>query len=426
MATLQTTLIIPQLSDAALQSWHAFLAMLEPADIGPHVGPTSASFVASWSLFSDRGRQAAKQCLDYMVLNRGQELGPYLKELADLSSIPELSETNSALKELRSAWTPQQRLTALLERLDSESFAVAIQSAVELKAFLSEADEEYIRSLTFGDVFDPLVGHLIAALYRAACRDGEGMQTLHDLAFDCIGIVGAIDPDRFELRVNDNRMIMLSNFTDEAESMAFALHLIRDVLVGAFRSTSDIKYQSYLAYAIQELLQFCKFTPALVNPGGSNSVPIRVRNRWNSLPKHVLETVSPLLESRFSLETRPLKPLSYPIYPQHATYRQWVQAWTSDLIQKVTGPRAAQIFQVFSSVVRNKDVGVAHHILPHLVLNILASGESDDGAVRMELLSVLEDQVNPNSRSSPDKKLLSAQASENDAALVPAYSCVAT
>ncbi|KAI0353102.1 hypothetical protein OH77DRAFT_1497585 [Trametes cingulata] len=410
MATLQTMLIVPQFSDAALQSWHAFLAILEPADIGPHVGPTSASFVASWSLFSERGRRAAKQCLDYMVLHRGRELGQYLAEVADLGSIPELAETNAALAALRSGWRPQKRLTALLERLESESLAVATQAGVELKAFLLDADEEYIRSLTFGDVFNPLVGHLMSALYRAACRDGEGTETLHDLAFDCIGIVGAIDPDRFELRVDDHRMIMLSNFTDDGESMAFALHLIRDVLVGAFRSTSDIKYQSYLAYAIQQLLQFCKFTPALVNPGGSNSVPIRVRNRWNSLPKHVLETVSPLLESRFSLETRPLKPLSYPIYTSQSTYRQWVQTWTSDLIQKVSGDRAKEIFHVFAAVVRNKDVGVAHHLLPHLVLNVLASGDPEHaGAIRTELLAVLEDQVNPASRSSPDKKLLSAQ-----------------
>ncbi|CDO73801.1 hypothetical protein BN946_scf185015.g130 [Trametes cinnabarina] len=410
MATLQTMLVVPEFSDAALQSWHSFLATLDPTDIGPHVGPTSASFVASWSLFSARGREAAKQCLDYMVLHRGQELGPHLSEVADLSSIPELAETNEALAHLRAAWSPQQRLRALMDRLESESLAVAIQSAVELKAFLTEANEDYIRSLTFGDAFDPLVGFLVSAVYRAACRDGEGTDTLRDLAFDCIGIVGAIDPDRFELRVDDNRMIMLSNFTDESESMSFALHLIQDVLVGAFRSTSDIKYQSYLAYAIQQLLQFCKFTPDLIKPHGSHPPNLKVRKRWNSLPKHVLETVSPLLESRFSLETRPLPPLSYPIYPGQSTYRQWVQAWTSDLIQKVSEPRAMQIFQVFTAVVRNKDVGVAHHLLPHLVLNVLASGDSDNaGAIRTEILAVLEDQVNPDSQSSPDKKLLSAQ-----------------
>ncbi|KAI9068446.1 hypothetical protein FKP32DRAFT_1561636 [Trametes sanguinea] len=410
MATLQTMLVVPEFSDAALQSWHSFLATLDPADIGPHVGPTSASFVASWSLFSARGREAAKQCLDYMVLHRGQELGPHLSEVADLSSIPELSETHEALAKLREAWTPQRRLRALMERLESESLAVAIQSAVELKAFLTEANEEYIRSLTFGDAFDPMVGFLVSALYRAACRDGEGTETLRDLAFDCIGIVGAIDPDRFELRIDDNRMIVLRNFTDEVESMEFALHLIRDVLVGAFRSTSDIKYQSYLAYAIQELLQFCKFTPDLIKPHGSHPPNLRVRKRWNGLPKHVLETVAPLLESRFSLEAGMPKPLSYPIYPSQSTYRQWVQAWTSDLIRMVTEPKAQQIFQVFSAVVRNKDVGVAHHLLPHLVLNILASGHADNaGAIRTEILSVLEDQVNPDSHSSPDKKLLSAQ-----------------
>ncbi|KAI0776189.1 hypothetical protein BD413DRAFT_469293 [Trametes elegans] len=410
MATLQTMLVVPQLSDAALQSWYSFLAMLEHSDFGPLVGPTSASFVASWSQFSERGRQAAKQCLDYMIKNLGKELGPHIAEVADLSTIPELVDTSRALARLRSTWTPQRTLVALLQRLEGDSLVVAIQSAVELKAFLLTADEEYIRSLTSGDVFDPLVGHIISALYHASCRDGEGTEKLHELAFECIGIVGAIDPDRFELRVKDNRMIMLSNFTNEDESTDFALHLIRDVLVGAFRSTSDMRYQGYLAYAIQELLQFCKFTPALVTRGGSGSVPIKVRSRWKSLPKPVLETVTPLLESRFSLDTPPLAPLPYPIYPNHATYRQWVQAWTSDLIEKVTVAQGKRIFRVFAAVVRNKDVGVAHHLLPHLVLTVLATGESDHaGAIRTEILAVLQDQVDPSSRSSPDKKLLSAQ-----------------
>ncbi|KAI0650476.1 hypothetical protein C8Q79DRAFT_901502 [Trametes meyenii] len=410
MATLQTMVVIPQFSDAALQSWHTFLATLEPGDIGPNVGPTSASFVASWSLFSERGRQAAKQCLDYMVIIRGEELGSHLAEVADLGTIPELAESNAVLAQLRSTWTPQHRLTSLLQRLESESLVVATQAGVELKAFLLEGDQEYIRSLTFGDVFDPLVGHIIPALYYAACRDDERAEALRDLAFDCIGIVGAIDPDRFELRVNDHRMIMLSNFTDETESALFALHLIRDVLVGAFRSTSDISYQPYLAYAIQQLLSFCQFTTALVGTGRSNSVPIKVRNRWNSLPKDVHTTVAPLLASQFTADSTAYKPPAYPIYHSKTTYREWVQTWTNDLIRKASGDEAKKIFGAFIGIVRDNDVSIARHLLPHLVLHILSSGNPDHTeAIRTELLVVLEDQVAPDSTSSPDKKLYSAQ-----------------
>ncbi|KAI1796128.1 hypothetical protein LXA43DRAFT_880633 [Ganoderma leucocontextum] len=411
MASLQTMVVAPQFSEAALSSWYSFISTLNPADIGSHVGPTSASLIASWGSFSPYGREMATRCLHFMIVVQGASLGERLAEVADLSSIPELHELSGHLEKLHAEWTPSEWLGILLERLDSESLTVAIRSAIELKAFLLTGGEEHVRSLTNGDVFDPLAGHLVSVLYRAACRDGEGTEALHDLAFECIGIVGAIDPDRFELRVYDHRMIMTSNFADEAEATTFALHLIQDLLVGAFRSTSDIKYQSYLGYAIQELLKFCKFTPALVNPGsGSGSIPIKVRNRWNSLPKTVLETVTPLLESRFNLTYPRVVLQAYPIYPRHDTYRQWVQVWTSDLIYKVKGDVAKQVFQVFTPVVRNKDVGVAHHLLPHLVLTVLASGDEDAAqSIRTELLAVLADQVDAHSTSSPDKKLLSAQ-----------------
>ena len=408
-------LLVPQLCDAALSSWYLFIAALNPVDIGPHVGPTSASFVAHWSTFSDRGRRAAKECINFMVVTRGSQLGDELADVADLSSIPELREANHALTMLRAEWSLQRRLTAILHRLDSENHTVAVQSAIELRKLLQEDGEQFIRSLTTGDAFDYLAGDLVAALYRAACRDVDGAETLHGLVFECIGIVGAIDPDRFEVPAQDSRMLVLRNFGDENEAAAFALHIIKTVLVSAYRTTRDIKYQTYLGFTIQELLRFCKLTPALIKPG-SQPLSLKVRNRWNSLPKGVLETVTPLLESRFSAPFPQPLPVTYPIYPSHSTYRQWVQAWTSDLINKASGHYAPQIFRIFAPVVRNKDVGVAHHLLPYLVLNVIASGDENAQLIRSELLAVLEDQVDPNSHSTPDKKLLSAQVRRPDSA----------
>jgi len=402
--------MVPDLAEVVLATWYSFLSTLNPSDIGPHVGPTSASFVSSWSTFSTVGCEHAKRSLDFIIFDVGKDLGKHLDEVVDLATISDLHSTQEQLKFLRSRWTPRDKLQIILGRSSSDNLTVAIQSLGELKSFMLIEHRDFARELASGDIFDSLVGQILSSLFAAACRDGDDTEFLRFLAFECISILGAVDPDRCEIGLSDPRMVMLSNFTDEGESVVFALHLIKDVLVGAFRSTSDIKYQSHLAYSIQELLRFCKFTPALVATGSTTSVPLKVRHRWTSLPKHVLETVTPLLEARFTLNQKPPASLTHPIYPNQSTYREWIQIWTGHLITQASGATAKTIFSVFRSAVRNKDVGVAHHLLPHLVLNILISGSDDDAQnIRMELLVVLEDQVNPDSSSSADKKLLSAQ-----------------
>ncbi|KAJ7130974.1 hypothetical protein C8R46DRAFT_1327841 [Mycena filopes] len=411
MATFQTMIGIPELSEVTLQSWHIFLSTPVPRDIGPHVGPTSAAFVSAWSTFSPVGRDLANQCMEYIVMNIGPQLGGYLDEVIDLSPIPELDRVRRRLKQLRASWSPKQELQKILDRVWSDNLTVAIQSLGELKNLMLKERKDFVSGLASGDIFDPLVGQILAALFAAACREGDGTDALRLLAFECIGALGAVDPDRFEIGGSGPPMIMLTNFTNEDDSMAFALHLIQDLLVGAFRSTSDIRYQNQLAYCIQELLKFCKFTPALVATGNNTSVPVKVRNRWSNLPKHVVETVAPLLDGRFAVPpyTTP-QDLTHPIYPCHSTYREWIQWWSIHLITRASGHTAQMIFSVFRQAVRNKDVVVAHHLLPHLVLNILISGDETDAQnIRTELVNVLEDQVDPNSSSNEDKKLLSAQ-----------------
>ena len=401
---------IPELSEVTLQSWYKFLTTLDSNDTGALIGPTSAAIVASWTTFTERGREIAYQALEGIVLTMGNRIQQHSADIVDLTVISELEPLAKQLKELRGAQTPQEELQRILDQSSSDNLTVAMQSLGELKTFMLKQHKNYIREVTSGDMFDPVVGHLLAALFAAACREGDGTEGLRILAFECIGVLGAVDPDRCEISFRNTSMVVLKNFTDEGEAVLFALHLIRDLLVGAFRSTSDIKYQSHLAYSIQELLKFCQFTPALVAAGNTASVPIKVRHRWNALPKHVLETVTPLLEARYTLNQSSNADIQHPIYPTQSTYREWIQLWTTYLITKASGPIAQKLFGIVRSAVRNKDVVVAHHILPHLVLNILISGNEDDASsIRLELLTVLQDQVDIESNSTSDKKLLSAQ-----------------
>lgn len=410
MATFQTMVSVPELCEVTLQSWHTFLATLGPVEAGPHVGPTSAAIITSWNSFPFQAKQVAIELMKFMTQDIGGDTGRHLDDIVDISSIPELGDVHKRIQTLRSRWTPKEQLQRLLERSSNVNLTVAIQSMRELKAFLLAENRTLITDLTSGDMFDPVIGQTVVALVAAACRDGDGTESLKVLAYECIGILGAVDPDRCEPSTKQPRIIVKNNFHDEDESIQFALHLICDLLVGAFRSTSDIKYQSFLAYAIQELLKFCQFKPALVGAGTTTSVSNKVRNRWKSLPKHILETATPLLEGKFTLALGPPVETQHPIYSYQATYREWIQLWTVHLITKASGSTAQTIFNVFRSVVRSKDAVVAYHLLPHLILNILVGGNEEDAqAIRTELIAVLEDQINSDSYSSADKKLLSAQ-----------------
>ncbi|KAL4076264.1 hypothetical protein J3A83DRAFT_4357344 [Scleroderma citrinum] len=410
MATLQTMFMIPELSEVTLSTWHVFLTTLTFQDLGPQVGATSASLLSSWSRLSSSSRDLAKCCLDFIVFEARDLSEVYLDEMVDLGDVPELHDAELELKRRRANRNPREQLLKILERSNSDNYAVSLRSLGELKTFMSSAHPDFTRSLASGDVFDPIVGKLQSTLLHIASRDGDGNEDLRLIAYECMGILGAVDPDRCEIDLHDSRMVVRNNFTDEPESVLFAMHLIKDVLVGAFRSTSDIKYQANLAYTIQELLRFCNFTPALLTPRNTTSVPVRVRNRWNNLPKHVLETVTPLLEGRFSAPIKTQAILVHPIYPKQNTYREWLQLWTIHLISRASEGTAQRIFGVFRTAVRYKDVEVAHHLLPHVVLNILLSGnEKDAQDIRTELLTVLEDQVSVGSSTSADKKLLSAQ-----------------
>ena len=73
---------------------------------------------------------------------------------------------------------------------------------------------------------------------------------------------------------------------------------------------------------------------------------------------------------------------------------------------------AKRIFDTVRLVVRHKDASIAQQLLPHLVLNVLVSGEDDDTKkILFEITAVLEDQLDEVGQSSPEKRLLSAQVS---------------
>lgn len=385
--------------------------MLKFSDVGPYIGPTIATLVAAWPSFTPTERSTAMGLIAHISGNAAHFVN-YQEDIVRFDHIPELAGYNRQLLNHRSQWSTKTCLDNLIVRTESKNLAISTASMRELRNLFQEKQAEVLQ-LVRGDTFDPIVPRIVRTLLQAATRDGDS-QDLRDLSYECFGLLGALDPDRFVPIGDESSMTIMSNFTDHEESITFAIHLLRDLLTGAFRGTNDTKHQKNLSFTIQELLKFCNFDSRLVNRQGT--VAQKVRQRWESLPKETLETVTPLLDARFRQNQVKTTKYDYPIYPQMYTYREWVQAWTVDLIRRVLEMRppgeegdAQAIFGAFNSEPKNQDVAVAHHLLPHLVLHVLLSGDASAGQqIKREIHDVLRDQVSP-SDGSPEKRMLSAQ-----------------
>jgi serine/threonine-protein kinase ATR len=405
---MQNTLRQPGLAESTLETWHTLATVLKPIDFTPYLALTSAIFAESWASFDTRAKVIARRTLEYITGN-SQEFRSHLSSLAFFGDIEELKGIHEAVTALAPKLTLSQRLDLLCSRIVDSNASVSHLAIVEAKRFISNHEE--FSPLVSGDNFEPVVGSLVKALQVVAGREGDAFETSRRETFECLGMIGALDPDRFEIpKDEEDPLISFADFEDERHSQAFATHMIGHVLAPVFPKTSDVKFQSLLAYTIQELLSFCGFTVALITQDNGNPVSVKVVKRWRTLSDEVRATVAPLLNSKFAIEGKLVPPDSYPVYASAPTYKEWIQKFASYLISQVKGRHASRVFTPFRVLLGSADVQVLLFLLPHLVLNVLSGGLAVDiENIRNEITSVLEDQVNPAPGHSADMRLLCAQ-----------------
>jgi serine/threonine-protein kinase ATR len=404
---MQNTVNQEALATCTTEAWYTLAKILKPEDFVPYLALTSAIFADSWSRFEEKAKSAAKKTLTLIVV--GQPFREHLTALASFKDINDLKSLQQAITKLTPKLLIGQKLELLASRIldiNATVSQLAISEAIELIS-----DHDLFCPLITGDAFDPSVGSLIKALHTVAGREGEVYESTRLATYRCLGLIGAIDPDRFEIpRDDENPKITFCDFDDDTHSSAFAVHLIINVLAPIFPKTSDIKFQSQLAFALQELLRFCGFSESLIAVEHGNPVSARARILWGKIPGDVRATVAPLLGSKYIIEGRIDIPTIHPIYPSVSTYKEWVQKFASYLISQARGKNASSIFQPFQALLASADVQVLIFLLPHLVLEFL----SDDSAerftkIRDEIIAVVEDQVNPQANHSNDMRLLCAQ-----------------
>ncbi|MBW0473796.1 hypothetical protein O181_013511 [Austropuccinia psidii MF-1] len=422
MTTLQASLAIPALRTSTLQTWDLFVKVTPLKDLKPFVGQITAALVGFWAQMTS-DQIGLSIIILHRIITQSPQLGNYAFDIADLSNVsipaaflknlssaqPMLIEISQKQTDLKKDLSLIQKIESLIGRIESESEVVIRQSLKELIALL-DSDPDKIKTLITGDTFHPLIGNVVKALIGVTARCNDASDDLKSLAFECLGTVGAVDPDRCDIRDERTDMVVASNFSDHEESVAFALRLLQDELVGAYRSTNDSKHHNFLTYAIQELLRFCGFTPDLINPGLSNNVSNSVIKKWNSMPKHILDSISPLLGSKFKFSFTNNKTYSVPIYKHTTVYGSWLQNWLLRLIPLVQNENAMKVFRPFLGVIRNGDNVISQKLLPYIALHIVISGSDEEAEnIKSEIITVLEDQVEPQSGFSPEGRQLAAQ-----------------
>ncbi|WAR55831.1 hypothetical protein PtB15_6B574 [Puccinia triticina] len=422
MTSLQASLAIPVLRSATLQTWDIFVKVTPPSSLMPFIGQISAAVVSVWPQLTADQIDVAISMLQH-ILRQRKHLGYYAFDIADLtdlstSAIPshDFPRLHSALlgiiqdqTTIRSGRTWNEKLKNLIDRINSESEIVIRQSLKELTAML-EKDPQKMKMLMVGDTFHYLVGDVVKALIGVTSRCNDTSDDIKSMAFECLGTVGAVDPDRCEISDEKTEMFLVSNFSDHDESVNFALHLLQEELIGAYRSTHDSRLHTFLTYAIQELLRFCGFTPDLVDVRRVASVPSAIKNKWFSMPKQILDSISPLLSSKFKFSFANNMTHNVPTYSHTTLYNSWLQNWLLRLITLVENKDATDIFLPFLGTIRNGDSVISQKLLPHIALHIVISGPPEElENMRLEIVTVLEDQVERRSGFSPEGRQLVAQ-----------------
>lgn len=409
LACLNSALKEPGLALASLDSWLLFVRALRAEDVGPLIGPTVAALLAAWPRLSAPERAAAAAVLRHVIMETGDVLAaradgvPSLDEIAD--AMPDVAQR---LRAVRREWADEEHLSHILARASDDNAIVGAQALRELAAFLNER-RSVVEEWTSGNMFHALVGQCIRVLLTVAGRPEPADPTVPELCLECLGMLGAVDPDRVEAVGDEGIFVLLSNFENAEETAAFALRLLRDLVVPSFRATGDTKHQAALAYAIQELLKVCGFSPALLDTD-SRLVPDAVMRRWEELPEEMLPTLAPLLSSKYVVQLPRARKREIPHYAHTASFRDWIQTWALELIAGTRGDAAQGLFGVFSSAMRDHDVSVARYLLPHLVLHTLISGDGEQRAALLaEFGAVLADQVEEHSGYPAERRLLTAQ-----------------
>jgi serine/threonine-protein kinase ATR len=395
-ACCQSALESDVLRTTAIKTWATLVQHIGDEDLIPLLGQTFSIVLRYWPVFSDTAQGVAQEMVSQLFQTRLQLMQDSAGMIPSLRSIPVLSKFENRLRKWRENISAEERLHQLALRCSHESVIVVEYALVELKECIEE-NQEFIYTSAGNQKPDPVVAELIRCLLDVivAFKDPDlpARPRIERLSAECLGLIGAVNPNIVESSRVKEEMMVLHNFTRADESADFALFFLEKVLVKQFLSSLD-KSQGIMAWCAQELLTFCQKTGQLnteTRRSTQSMMKTPAQQRWDNLLPTARETLIPFLKSRYSLkDERTTVRFEYPLFRPGITFRGWLITLISELLSKPSGENAKQIFSACVSICRLQDISISKFLFPVAVLHIAISGsDMDRENLIKEFLAVL-------------------------------------
>ncbi len=363
---------------------------LGPEDIETLLESTFSIVVQNWTAFQSSTQQRAHEMISHLLQKHSDIIRKVINNIPSLASIPLMSKFESELSKIKAQTDVRHRYQAFISRCQHENAIVVSQALTELVPYLRH-NQSFLQECASSQQPDPVLAQLTRSILDACVRFDHSQPDVARLCAECIGLIGCLDPNRIEAVRPKRDLLVLSNFEKADETIDFIVVLLQHVLVKAFLSARNTSVQAFQAYVMQELLKFCQFDTTVTYRSRALESNATYR-RWISLPESVRNTLTPLLNSRYTLTAGPQRvEAAYPIFSPDRTHGTWLRTLVVDLLWKASGENAEEIFPVLSKVVRGQDLSVAGFLLPFAALNIVVGDtESQKADLEQELLTVLK------------------------------------
>ena len=392
-ACLISALASDDLRSAAFSCWEAMLTHMEEADVEALIETTFFIIGSYWKSFDGATRKKARDLISTLLQKGHQEtLTKHAHTLPSLNHVVELRDLCKALDTLRDTLDNRAAFAVFAQRLNHENPGVVEQALVELLAFLDK-NQDYLQTSAISEQPDSVVATLSRSLLDCSAKYNGWHADITRLCAQAVGLIGCLDSNRLETAREEQQFVVIHNFEDARETTDFVAFILENVLVKAFLSTTDTKFQGFLSYAMQELLERTDFKYAYTHRG--QDISEAIYRKWLAFSDNTREVLTPFLSSKFLVAPMPQQTTEYPIFKPGRSYAVWLRAFVLDLLRNGQNLFSQAVFEPLCRLIKVKDLIVTEFLLPYVVLHVIVGQEERDefrNKVSAELTAIMKHQ----------------------------------
>ncbi|KAL6794711.1 hypothetical protein GGI42DRAFT_345653 [Trichoderma sp. SZMC 28013] len=384
------------LREPAISCWAAMLKYFDEEDVEALLEATFFIVKRYWLELKPAAMAIIRDMLDNLLGKYEKVVKKHIAKLPSLSHVEALSDVEAKLNGFRSPLALEETLGVFSRRIGHDYSGVVHQALIDLAPYLRD-NQNSLYTSAISQRPDSMISTLLRALLDCACKYNGVHIDITRLCVECVGLIGCLDSNRTEAVREQRSIVVLDNFEVMEEATDFVLFLLQEVLVPSFLSTTDMKLQGFLSYAMQELLERCEIRSACAShaagTGGGD-----IHRKWMTLPEYVREVVAPFLNSRYMVAPMNPQAVEYPIFHPGRLYGNWLRAFVVDLLRKGQHPYADMIFEPLTRIIRVKDLSTAEFLFPYLVLHVLLgprSSQTEKDQILGEIMQILKCQLSP-------------------------------